>query len=234
VKKRIISLIVIFLLVWPVSLYAAPSAGLQGDIISQSRDAGGIRFSLAVRVTEPSESYAALDFTLITADPEHLYIADDGTDAEKNLLIDFPGVYGNAYHMGRLDEISGAYSHLIGIFAQSGQNEISASVTVCNIDLVYTGTEPVELALRDLQLVYLDETRTVRTERPGGDFDLMITEELFRDIPDGNVPQGFPPLGNGLSPWLLVAVLCVGIGAGVGVTVVLNKRRTKTSGPKES
>ncbi|MDR1961888.1 MAG: hypothetical protein LBQ16_06355 [Gracilibacteraceae bacterium] len=232
-KQRIITCIALSLalLAATAPLAATPSAQLQGNITEYSREADGTHFTVEVLVSAPTEDYAALDFTLASADHERLFIEEiPDSDSEKNLSIEFPRQYGNAYHNGRLNEATGAFSHLIGIFSPSGQNDIREATTVCSVSMVYTGGEPVDLSLEDLQLVYMEEDNTVASVKLDSGFTLPISAALFQTVPPEQVPQAFPPTADDsafpILPVVLSAVLAAAAGAGVTAGVMRRRKRT--------
>jgi hypothetical protein len=206
--------------------YAAPDAGIRADISDIKEEGGELRFSLNIAAEAPTENYSSLDFSLVSADPEHLYIDKDPEgDSEKNLRIAFPDAYGSAYHKGRLDE-DGAMRHLIGIFSQSGQNDIGEETEICSVSMVYSGDGPATLSLEGLQLVYIDENNEVQSVKTDSVWSREIDSGLLTTIRESETPLAAGLAGS--ANLLLVALLSCALGAAIAVAALMLARRRKT------
>jgi hypothetical protein len=223
----------IILILWCVAMaalaaapaYAAPDAGLRADITDVTKEGGELRFNLNIAAEAPTENYSSLDFSLVSDDPEHLYIDKDPEgDSEKNLLIAFPDTYGSAYHKGRLDD-SGAMRHLIGIFSQSGQNDIGEETEICSVSMVYSGDGPATLSLEGLQLVYIDEDNAVQSVKTESGWSKEIDGGLLTTIRDSETPLAGLAGNTNL---LLVALLSCALGAAIAVAALMLAKRRKT------
>jgi hypothetical protein len=213
-----------------MQVYAAPNAEIGASITDVKSEGGALHFNLNVDVGTPTETYSSLDFSLVSAEPEHLYIEKDPeNDSEKNLKITFPEQYGNAYHKGRLDD-NGAMRHLIGIFSQSGQNDIDSETEICSISMVYDGDAPVLLSLEGLQLVYIDDGGAVSSAKVDSEWRQEIDGNLLVTIGENETPLGalFAPGGMNV---VLVAALSALLGAliAVGIFMIIRRRKSRIS-----
>jgi hypothetical protein len=223
------ALAALLLAVWfPAAVSALPSAEAAIRISDAVYDGGDIIVTAEIAVGAPSESYASLDFNLVSSDYERLQIVDlNDSEEVTELDVAFAPGYGHAIHKGRPDGDTGGYRYLIGIFSQTGGNLIDGATDICSVKLRYSGEEPQTLLVRDMKLVYVDEAGGVGSAPVGDPAVLTIDRNLVVELDDSEVPLSSPSLpgGGNIPPvlWLVIGVLA-GASA-TGVTLAIRKKR---------
>lgn len=212
---------------------AAPAADMKAELSDFTADGDGMLFTLSVAMGAPSEPYASLDFNLVCSDNEMLAIVDNSEQGDRsNLDISFPPAHGSAYHKGRIDELTGAISYLIGIFSPVGGNAITDETEVCTVKLRYTGDEPQTLSLAGLKLVYKDAEGNITSVNGFDDIEFVIDESLFAAMGDkpasgiwAGLPLGAAQAPGGTNAWLIVGIALAVAAAAVVAFLVIRKRK---------
>jgi hypothetical protein len=211
---------------------APPSAELWADISDVREEGGSLRFNLAVTAGAPTEDYSSLDFSLVSSDSERLFIEKDQAAEGGDLKITFPEGLGGAFHKGRIGA-GGEVSHLIGVFSQSGQNDIGGETPVCDIAMVYVGSDPASLSLEELQLVYIDENNEVASVKTQSAWKTEISRDMLVSIDDAETPMSGPAAGReaegGVNVVLAAALaaLCGAAAAAAAITLAQRRGRKK-------
>lgn len=155
-KLSIITLIsIIALITLSVPAYALPDASVKMAIRDAKWEGEEIIFTVDISIDSPSEPYSSLDFNLVSSNNEKLSIINKNPGSDNGALdITFAEKYGSAYHPGRFDESSGEGRYMMGIYSQTGKNDITEATDVCSVRMKYSGTDTQVLSISDLKLVY--------------------------------------------------------------------------------
>ncbi|MDR2671363.1 MAG: hypothetical protein LBC26_06560 [Oscillospiraceae bacterium] len=224
----------VFTLLTPAAR-AAPSAEVAlsiADAVYESGESGDIIVTVDIAVGAPTEPYASLDFNLVSSDYEHLRILDLDDDEKVTALdIMFTPDYGQAYHRGRVDEETGGYRYLMGIYAQTGGNLIAGATDVCTVRLRYRGEETQTLQLRDVKLIYIDDTGGVGDAPVDSSFALLTIDRHVmtavdgQDVPLGSMPAWDEPVtvpatGDVPALWIVLSALA-GAAAVLAAVIIM-------------
>ena len=136
-----------------VSALAVPDAEVSMVISDAVREKDNIVFTVSISADSPTETYASLDFKLVSSDGEKLSVVEKASESG-DLDIYFTPDYGGAYHKGRTGGSGSELSYLIGIYAQTGGNVISDATDICSVRMRLTGEETQTLSIEDMKLIY--------------------------------------------------------------------------------
>ena len=227
-KKHLVTglLSAVFLFCICPKALAAPAADLSMQITEFEQVDDAVEFNVIIDVGKPSEPYASMDFSIVSSNEEHLHIVDLSANGDKSsLAFEFAPEYGGVYHKGRIDELNGSVSYLVGFFSQSSGNNIADETSICSVRFRYTGDSEEEISLENLKLVY----KNPEGEITGASSDAKISRTIAPaapelpdsavQIPDEEVPLGIMEPADGVIPetpsstspvvYVLVAVIVV-------------------------
>ena len=227
IKKHLVTglLLAVFLFCICPKAFAAPTADLSMQITEYEQVGDAVEFNVIIGVGKPSEPYASLDFTISSSDEERLHIVDLSASKDKSpLAFEFTPEYGGVYHKGRINEIDGSVSYLVGFFSQASGNNIADEANICSVRFRYTGDSEEEISLENLKLVYKNPkgeiagvtsdakiSRTIVPADPSSSVQVSDDETLLgsMDISGNTLPESTSPVVNILGAATVVLAVLV-------------------------
>ena len=203
-----------------VSSLAAPSAVLQMALADVTEEENEVFFTIKISIGVPSESYASLDFSLVSSDSGALSIAPKNHGSRSgDLDITFADGYGSAYHNGRFDGSEVRY--LLGIYGRNGGNVITDATDICSIRMKYTGDAAHTLSIADSKLIYKNSNGVIVSAPVTAE---LPTLQISRESLHSTIVTEVSLLSDDGSTGLgTLQVLVFVLLAAIGVTAMLHR-----------